>query len=101
MEKIQFKPLRNQVVLELEPVATTTESGIIIPDSIKDAPLTGTVVAVGPGKKGTPGELKVGHRVLFGQYSGRDIEIEGSKYILQIEDNVLGILNYDDDDKKN
>jgi chaperonin GroES len=96
---MEFKPLRNQVILELEPVAQTTESGIIIPDSMKDAPLTGTVIAIGPGKKNKPMEVKVGDKVLFGQYSGRDIEIEGSKYILQIQDNILGILNYEQDEE--
>lgn len=96
---MEFKPLRNQIIIELEPVAQTTESGIIIPDSIKDAPLTGTIMAVGPGTKTKPMELKVGDRVLFGQYSGRDIEIEGSKYILQIQDNVLGVFENEENRK--
>ena len=87
-----FKPLRSQVIIELIPVEQTTKSGIIIPDTIKDAPLTGIIMAVGNGTKSKPMELKVGDKVLFGQYSGNDITIDGIKYIRQIQDNVLGII---------
>jgi len=92
MEAINFKPIGTQVIIKLKPVENMTESGIIIPDSIKDAPLTGTIVAVGPGTKNHPMETNVGDIVMFGQYSGFDVEIEGEKYIKQIEQNVLGIL---------
>jgi len=96
MEALDFKPLGTQVIIKLKPVEDRTESGIIIPDSIKDAPLTGTIVAVGPGKKGFPMEISVGDVVLFGQYSGNEIEIDGEKYIRQLEANVLGIIGKDE-----
>ena len=74
-----------------------TASGIIIPDSAKEKPQEGTVIAVGKGKvtedgKVLPLDVKVGDKILFGKYSGTDIKIEGNEYLMMREDDVLGVV---------
>ncbi len=89
---ITFKPLADRVLIEPIPVETKTASGIIIPDSAKEKPLEGNVVAVGKGKTDEPMTLKVGDRVLYGQYSGTEIKIEGTKYLIMREADIYGIF---------
>ena len=73
---VKFKPLADRVLIQPAPAEQKTTSGIIIPDTAKEKPLKGTVVAVGPGKKDESMTVKVGDAVLYGQYSGTELKIE-------------------------
>mgnify|MGYP006127498219 FL=1 len=88
----QFKPLADRVLIEPAPIETKTASGIIIPDSAKEKPLQGKVIAAGTGKPDEPMTLKVGDEVLFGQYSGTEITVDGSTLLIMRESDVYGIL---------
>jgi chaperonin GroES len=89
---IQFKPLADRVLVEPAPAEQKTASGIIIPDTAKEKPLNGKIVAVGEGKKDEPMTVKVGDSVLFGQYSGTEIKIDGSTYLIMRESDIYGIF---------
>lgn len=89
---ITFKPLADRVLIEPSPVEMKTASGIIIPDSAKEKPLEGNIVAVGNGKVDEPMTLKVGDKVLYGQYSGTEIRIDGVAYLIMREADVYGIF---------
>jgi chaperonin GroES len=89
---IQFKPLADRVLVEPAPAEQKTASGIIIPDTAKEKPLNGKIVAVGEGKKDEPRTVKVGDSVLFGQYSGTEIKIDGSTYLIMRESDIYGIF---------
>ena len=75
---ISFKPLADRVLIEPAQAEEKTISGIIIPDSAKEKPLKGTVIAVGTGKKDEPMTVKTGNQVMYGQYSGTEIKIDGT-----------------------
>lgn len=92
MAKVQIKPLADRVLIEPSPAETTTASGIIIPDTAKEKPQKGTVVAVGPGTKDEPTTLKVGDTVLYGKYAGTELKLEGNDYLIMRESDVLAIL---------
>lgn len=87
-----FKPLADRVLIKPAPAEQTTASGIIIPDSAKEKPLKGTVVAVGMGKDDIKPTVKVGDEVLYGQYSGTEIKLEGETYLIMRESDIYGIL---------
>lgn len=87
-----FKPLADRVLVEPAPAEQTTASGIIIPDSAKEKPLQGKIIAVGGGKKDEPMTVKVGDEVLYGQYSGTEIKLEGNTYLIMREADIYGIL---------
>ena len=87
-----FKPLADRVLVEPAPAEETTASGIIIPDSAKEKPLKGKIIAVGGGKKDEPMTVKVGDQVLYGQYSGTEIKLDGSTYLIMIEADIYGTL---------
>jgi chaperonin GroES len=89
---VNFKPLADRVLIESAPAEQKTASGIIIPDTAKEKPLKGTVVAVGPGKTDEPMTVKIGDLVLFGQYSGTEISVEGKTYLVMRESDVYGIF---------
>lgn len=89
---MMLKPLADRVLIEPAPAETKTASGIIIPDNAKEKPLQGKVVAVGPGKKDEPMTVKVNDNVLYGQYSGTEIKIDGKDYLIMRESDVYGIL---------
>jgi len=94
---MNIRPLHDRIIVERIEEETTTASGIIIPDSAKEKPQEGTVIAVGKGKvtedgKVLPLDVKVGDKVLFGKYSGTDIKIEGNEYLMMREDDVLGVV---------
>lgn len=89
---ISFKPLADRVLVEAAPAEEKTASGIFIPDTAKEKPLHGTIVAVGNGKKDEPLTLKVGDQVIYGQYSGTEITLDGSKYLIMKESDIYGIL---------
>ena len=89
---IKFKPLADRVLIEPAPAEQKTASGIIIPDTAKEKPLKGTVVAAGKGKKDEPMTVKVGDVVLYGQYSGTEIKIDGTNYLIMREADIYGIF---------
>jgi chaperonin GroES len=79
-------------------IETTTKGGIIIPDTAKEKPAEGKVIAVGNGKVGEDGkrvalEIKAGDRILFGKYSGTEVKIEGEEFLIMREDDVLGVID--------
>ncbi|XOV67174.1 MAG: co-chaperone GroES [Fluviicola sp.] len=88
----QFKPLADRVLIEPAPAEQTTASGIIIPDSAKEKPLKGKVVAAGNGKVDEPMTVKVGDEVLYGQYSGTEIKLDGTTYLIMRESDIYGIF---------
>jgi chaperonin GroES len=89
---VNIKPLSDRVLVEPAAAETTTASGIIIPDTAKEKPQKGTVVAIGTGKKDQPLTVKVGDTVLYGKYSGTDLKFEGKDYLIMREDDILAII---------
>ncbi|MCG8574966.1 MAG: co-chaperone GroES [Flavobacteriales bacterium] len=87
-----LKPLADRVLIEAAPAEEKTASGIIIPDTAKEKPLQGNVIAVGPGKKDEPMTVKKGDKVLYGQYSGTEIKLEGKTYLIMRESDIYGII---------
>lgn len=92
MSTISFKPLADRVLVEPAAAEEKTSSGIIIPDTAKEKPQQGTVVAIGPGKKDEKTALRKGDEVLFGKYSGTEIEIEGKEYFIMKTSDIYGVL---------
>ncbi len=89
---ITFKPLADRVLIEPAPAEQKTASGIIIPDTAKEKPLTGKIVAAGNGKQDEPMTVKVGDAVLYGQYSGTEIKLDGKTYLIMREADIYGIF---------
>jgi len=89
---VNFKPLADRVLVEPTAAETKTASGIIIPDTAKEKPQEGTVVAVGNGKKDEPISVKVGDKVLYGKYSGTELKLEGKDYLIVRESDLLGVI---------
>jgi chaperonin GroES len=95
---MNIRPLHDRIVVKrIEEETEKTASGLFIPDSAKEKPQQGEVVAVGAGKRDEKGErvaldVKAGDRILFGKYSGSDIKIDGTEYLIMREDEVLGVL---------
>lgn len=89
---LSIRPLSDRVVIEPEEAETKTSNGLIIPDTAKERPLRGTVVAAGPGKKDDPVTVKVGDTVLYGKFSGTEISISGKDYLIMRESDILAIL---------
>lgn len=92
MSKVKIKPLADRVLVEPAAAEQKTASGIIIPDTAKEKPQKGTVVAVGNGKKDEPMTVKVGDSVLYGKYSGTEITVDSSEYLIMRESDILAIL---------
>ncbi len=92
MAKLKIKPLADRVVVEAEAAETTTKSGIIIPDTAQEKPQQGTVVAVGNGKKDEPMTVKIGDKILYGKYSGNELKLDGSDYLIMRESDILAIV---------
>ena len=96
--EIKVKPLADRVVVKASEEAETMRGGLYIPDTAKEKPQQGEVVAVGPGKLSEEGkriemELKVGDKVLYGKYSGTEVTIEGDQYLILRESDVLAVIN--------
>lgn len=91
-KKLSIKPLADRVVVKADEAEETTQSGIIIPDSAKEKPQRGEVVAVGKGTKDEPITVKVGDKVLYGKYAGTELTIDGSDYLIMKESDVLAIV---------
>jgi chaperonin GroES len=90
-KKVNFVPQGDRVLVEVAEAEHKTSGGIIIPDTAKEKPQKGVVVAVGPGKKkDEPVTLKVGDKILYGKYSGSEIGIDGKEYLIMRQDDVLG-----------
>ena len=92
MAKVNIKPLADRVLIQPMEAEETTASGIIIPDTAKEKPQKGTVVAVGPGTKDEKMDLKAGDTVLYGKYSGTEIEIDNSDYLIMRQSDILAII---------
>ena len=92
MGKLNIKPLADRVIIEAAAAEEKTAGGIIIPDTAKEKPQKGTVVAVGPGTKDQPMTVKEGNVVLYGKYGGTDITIEGEDYLIMRESDIVAIV---------
>ena len=92
MSNLSIKPLADRVLVEPLEAETKTASGIIIPDTAKEKPQKGTVVAVGPGTKDEPLTVKIGDVVLYGKYSGTELKLEGTEYLMMRESDILAII---------
>ncbi len=98
MADFKIKPLADRVIVKPAEAEEKTSGGIILPDTAKEKPIEGTVVAVGPGKTSDDGkvikpEVKVGDRVLYGKYSGTEVTIAGEEYLIMRESDIFGIVN--------
>lgn len=89
---MNIQPLADRVLIEPAAAETKTASGIIIPDTAKEKPLQGKVIAVGDGTKDEEMVLKEGDQVLYGKYSGTEVEFEGVKYLIMRQSDVMAIL---------
>ena len=94
---MKFRPLHDRVVVRRIEAEEKTKGGIIIPDTAKEKPQEGEIVAVGPGARDESGkvvalDVKAGDRVLFGKYSGSEIKVDGDEYLIMREDEILGVI---------
>jgi len=94
---MKVKPLNDRVLVKRTEELTVTKGGIVIPDTAKEKPIEGKVVAVGPGKMSEQGQrmtlqVKAGDKVLFGKYSGTEIKVEGEEYLMMREEDILAII---------
>jgi chaperonin GroES len=94
---MKMKPLADRVVIKPAPAEEKTKGGLILPDTAKEKPVIGEVVAVGPGKVSEDGkkitpEVKVGDKVLYGKYSGTEVTIEGEEYLIMREADIFAIV---------
>ena len=94
---MKLRPLQDRILVQRVEEETKTKGGIIIPDTAKEKPAEGKVVAVGEGRVADDGkkvalEVKAGDRILFGKYSGTEVKIEGEEYLIMREDDVLGVI---------
>jgi len=95
---MKFRPLHDRVLVERVGQETKTAGGIIIPDTAKEKPMQGKVKAVGSGNRDETGKLvpldvKAGDSVLFGKYSGTEVKIDGTEYLIMRESDILGVMN--------
>jgi chaperonin GroES len=90
--KLNVTPLHDRVIVKPAPAEEKTAGGIFIPDTAKEKPQRGTVVAAGAGKKDEPVTVKAGDTVLYGKYSGTEISIEGTDYLIMRESDILAII---------
>ena len=94
---MKLKPLADRVVIKPSPSEEKTKGGLIVPDTAKEKPVVGEVVAVGPGKIGEDGkkivpEVKVGDKVLYGKYSGTEVTVEGEEFLIMREADIFAIV---------
>ena len=93
MSKVNITPIEDRVLVEPKPAEEKTASGLIIPDSAKEKPQQGTVVAVGSGTKDVTMQIKVGDVVLYGKYAGTEITVEGKDYLIMRQSDILAKNN--------
>jgi chaperonin GroES len=94
---MKFRPLHDRVVIKRIEAEARTASGIIIPDTAKEKPQEGEIIAIGPGGRDESGKLipidvKIGDRILFGKWSGTEVKIDGDEYLIMKESDVMGVL---------
>ena len=87
-----IKPLADRVLVQAQEAETKTASGLYIPDSAKEKPQQGVIIAVGSGKKDEPMELKVGDKVMYGKYSGTEVSFEGTDYLIMRQSDVIAVI---------
>ena len=92
MASINIKPLADRVLVEPAAAEEKTAGGIIIPDTAKEKPMKGTIVAVGEGKKDEPITVKVGDIVLYGKYAGTELSVEGNDYLIMRESDIYAVV---------
>ena len=92
MSKINIKPLADRVVVKADAAEEMTKSGLYIPDTAKEKPQRGTVMAAGPGKKDEPTTVKVGDTVLYGKYAGTEITVDGDELLIMRESDIFAIV---------
>jgi len=94
---MKLKPLGDRVVIKPSPAEEKTKGGIILPDTAKEKPVVGEIVAVGPGRRSDDGtvipmELKAGDKVLYGKYSGTEVTVEGQEYLIMREADIFAVV---------
>ena len=92
MAKVKITPIADRVIVEAAAAEEKTAGGLIIPDTAKEKPPKGKVIAVGPGKKDEPMTVKVGDSVLYGKYAGTEVSIEGKDYLIMRESDIFAIV---------
>ena len=92
MSKVNIKPLADRVLVQPEAAEEKTASGIIIPDTAKEKPMRGTVIAVGNGKKDEPLTVKAGDTVLYGKYAGTELTVDDTDYLIMRETDIFAII---------
>jgi chaperonin GroES len=97
MAKINLKPLGDRVIVKAMEAEEKTKGGIILPDTAKEKPIEGTIVAAGPGRVSDDGkiikmEVKVGDKILYGKYSGTEVTVEGEEYLIMRESDIFAII---------
>ncbi len=92
MTELNIKPLADRVVVEPAAAVQKTSGGIIIPDTAKEKPQKGTILAVGPGKKDEPVTLKVGDMVLYGKYAGTEVNVDGKDLLIMRESDIYAVI---------
>ena len=97
MAKMKFRPLHDRVVVKRIDAEEKSKGGIIIPDTVKEKPQEGEIVAIGPGGRDEAGklipiDLQVGNRVLFGKWSGTEVKIEGDELLIMKESDIMGVI---------
>ncbi|MGF7232235.1 co-chaperone GroES [Arachidicoccus sp.] len=91
-KKLNITPLHDRVVVKAATADKKSAGGIIIPDTVKEKPQRGIIVAVGAGKKDEPMTVKTGDNVLYGKYAGQEIDIEGTEYLIMRESDIVAII---------
>lgn len=89
---VKITPLHDRVIVKPAAAEETTKGGIIIPDTAKEKPMRGTVIAAGPGKKDEPTSVKEGDTVLYGKYAGTEVSLEGEDFLIMRESDILAIV---------
>lgn len=97
MSKINLKPLADRVIVKPAEAEEVTKGGIILPDTAKEKPMQGTIVAAGPGRTTDEGksikiEVKVGDKVLYGKYSGTEVTVDGEEYLIMRESDLFAVI---------
>ena len=91
-KNVKITPLHDRVIVKPAPAEEKTAGGIIIPDTAKEKPQRGTVVAAGPGKKDEPMTVKSGDTILYGKYAGTEVSFEGEDYLIMRESDILAVI---------
>lgn len=92
MSTVNITPLHDRVIVKPAPAEERTAGGIIIPDTAKEKPQRGTVLAAGPGKKDEPMTVKTGDTILYGKYAGTEIALDGQDYLIMRESDILAVI---------